>query len=75
MPSYVSRKVNGVWTALLIKTSEELKCPYCGSENLELEISYDSVISGQHVDWYTCAGCGWDVEVVDGVTQRVEDAA
>lgn len=48
------------------------RCPYCGSWDLELEYSYDSVLSGKSVAWYLCQSCGNDVEVVDGITTPAE---
>jgi len=51
------------------------RCPYCSSWDLVLELSFDSELSGKHVDWYICQGCGWDVEVIDHVTQKEPDLA
>jgi len=56
----------------VVEIPDDLVCPYCHSEDLDLELSYDREISGAHVDWYICQGCGWDVEVVDGVTSPVD---
>lgn len=67
-PSYVSRLVDGKYQVVQVD-KKTVFCPYCSSTELELELSYDSDISGAHVDWYICQGCGWDVEVVDGVVQ------
>lgn len=68
---YISRKVNGAWTA--VKVEEEAPgrptCPYCKIipyEDLVPQISFDCVISGKHVDWFECPGCGVGVEVIDG---------
>ena len=46
------------------------RCPYCSSWDLELELSFDCILSGAHVDWYVCRGCGNPVEVIDHVTQK-----
>ena len=67
-PRFVVRLVDGKYQVVSIE-GDTVFCPYCNSRDLEKELSYDSEISGAHVDWYICQGCGWDVEVIDGVVQ------
>ncbi len=55
--------------ALAISRHEGVTCPYCGQDDLEFEVHYDSVLSKKHVDWYECQGCEVPVEIVDGVVQ------
>ena len=70
-PSYTARLIDGEYR--VVEVDGKIICPYCDSSDLESDESFDSVISGERVDWYVCKACGSPVEVVEGITMREGD--